>query len=85
MDTQAFDILEQKVSQVLERLNKLRSENDELRTQVQEWEARYKEAVDKLEDVGRERDKFADNQRDGTKEELIRRKVEELLSRLEAA
>ena len=69
MDTQAFDILEQKINQVLQRLNRLRSENDELRTQVQEWEARYKEAVGKLEDVSRERDKFAENQRDETKEE----------------
>ncbi len=85
MDTQAFDSLEQKVNQVLDKLNRLRSENDELRTQVQEWEARYKEAIDKLEDVGRQRDKLAQNQRDGDKEERIRQKVVELLTRLEAA
>lgn len=85
MDTRAFDTLEQKVDQILERLNRLRSENDELRTQAQEWEARYKEALGKLEDVSHERDKLAENQRDVDKEERIRQKVVGLLSRLEAA
>ncbi len=85
MDTQAFDTLEQKVTQVLEKLGRLRSENDELRQQVQEWEARYKELHTQLEGLTRERDKLAENQRDEKKEERIRQKVVELLSRIEAA
>lgn len=85
MDTQAFDTLEQKVSQVLEKLGRLRSENDELRQQVQEWEARYKELSSQFEGLTRERDKLVENQRDEDKEERIRQKVVELLARLEAA
>jgi predicted nuclease with TOPRIM domain len=85
VDTKAFDTLEQKVSQVLEKLDHLRSENDDLRQQVQEWEARYKELSDQIEGLTRERDKLVENQRDETKEERIRQKVVELLARLEAA
>ena len=85
MDTQAFDILEQKVSQVLEKLGRLQAENEKLRSQAKEWEARYKEASQKLEGVTRERDSLAGNQRDVDKEERIRQKVAELLARLEAA
>ena len=85
MDIQAFDVLEQKVSQILERLNRVRSENEELRNAIREWEARYQEVAAKLEDIKRERDQLAENQRDANKEERIRQKVVELLARLEAA
>ncbi len=85
MDIQAFDVLEQKVSQILERLNRVRSENEELRNAIREWEARYQEVAAKLEDVQRERNQLAENQRDTNKEERIRQKVVELLARLEAA
>jgi predicted nuclease with TOPRIM domain len=85
VDTQALDVLEQKVGQILERLKSLRTENDELRNAVQQWEARYQEISTKLEDITRERDELAGNQRDTAKEERVRHKVTELLSRLEAA
>lgn len=85
MDIQAFDVLEQKVSQILERLSRVRSENEELRNAIREWEARYQEVAAKLEDVQRERNQLAENQRDTNKEERIRQKVVELLARLEAA
>jgi len=85
VDIQAFDVLEQKVSQILERLNRVRSENEELRNAIREWEARYQEVAAKLEDIKRERDQLAENQRDANKEERIRQKVVELLARLEAA
>ena len=85
MDTQAFDILEQRVTQVLDKLNRLRSENDGLRQQVQEWESRYEEANTKLDSLTRERDKLMENQPDQEKEERIRQKVVELLARLEEA
>ena len=85
VDTQAFDILEQKVSQVLEKLGRLQSENEKLRSQAKDWETRYKEASQKLEGVTRERDSLAENQRDVDKDERIRQKVAELLARLEAA
>jgi predicted nuclease with TOPRIM domain len=85
VDIQAFDVLEQKVSQILEKLNRMRAENENLQTSVREWEDRFKEVAAKLEDVTRQRDQLAENQRDSAKEERIRQKVVELLARLEAA
>ena len=84
-DTQPFEALEAKITQVLERLKALHTERNELQKQVTAWQSRCEEAKRQLDEVSRERDSLRHNQRDHEQEELIRTKIAALLAKLEAA
>lgn len=85
MDARSFETLEAKINEVLERLGTLQAEKQELQRQVEVWRGRVEEAERKIEELTREKDALRLNQRDTEQEELIRSKIEALLSKLEAA
>jgi len=85
VDARSFETLEAKINEVLERLGTLQAEKQELQRQVEVWRGRVEEAERKIEELTREKDALRLNQRDTEQEELIRSKIEALLSKLEAA
>jgi FtsZ-binding cell division protein ZapB len=85
VDARSFETLEAKINDVLERLGTLQAEKQELQRQVDIWRGRSEEAERKIEELTREKDALKLNQRDTEQDELIRSKIEALLSKLEAA
>ena len=85
VESMSFEVLESKINLVLERLKTLQAEKAELQREADTWRQRYEEAAGQLEELTRERDSLAQNQRDPEQEELIRAKISALLSKLEAA
>jgi FtsZ-binding cell division protein ZapB len=85
VDTKPFEVLEEKINQVLIRLETLQVEKKELEDQVLKLRTQYEEAAQKLDEVTRERDDLRDNQRDTEQEEIIRSKITALLAKLETS
>jgi FtsZ-binding cell division protein ZapB len=85
LETKSFEALEDKITQVLERLKTLQAEKQELQRLMEMTQGRLDEAESKIEELTRERDALQQNQRDPGQEELIKSKIAALLSRLEAA
>lgn len=79
----AFDTLETKIAQVLERITTLQAEKLELEKQVQACQSQNDDAVRQIEELTRERDALKQNQRDPQQDELIRSKISALLAKLE--
>lgn len=86
MDLQFFDVLEEKINRMVNLLDRMRTENRELRLRVQELQAavedkertilNLKTEVDKSKTVQGEIDSYRKNQ------DRIRLKVENLLEKL---
>jgi FtsZ-binding cell division protein ZapB len=85
VDTKPFEVLEEKINKILSRLETLQIEKKELESQAQNWQARYEEIAEQLEQVTHERDELKSNQRDVEQEEIIRSKITALLAKLEAS
>ncbi len=85
MDSLPFEALETKINLVLDRLKTLQTEKNELQKQVEIWQSRCQEAEERLDELTRERDALAQNQRNPEQEELIRTRITALLAKLEAA
>jgi len=85
VDARSFETLETKINEVVERLGTLQVEKQELQRQVDMWRGRSEEAERKVEELACEKEALRLNQRDTEQEELIRSKIEALLSKLEAA
>jgi FtsZ-binding cell division protein ZapB len=88
LETSPLEVLEAKVSQVMERISTLRAENEELRKVNQDLEARCRDLEKALDETKRslttlekERAGWMSAQKD--KEEKIRAKVSSLLEKLE--
>ena len=85
IDTKPLEALESKITQILERVQKLQVERNELQSQFAALQTQCDETTRQLEEVARERDTLKRNQRDVEQEELIRTKITALLAKLEAA
>lgn len=85
MDITQFDELERRVSALIESQEKLKTQNRELQARVNDLEKQASVSAEEAQRLMSEREELLANQRDPQKEELIRRKVSELLSRLEGA
>jgi FtsZ-binding cell division protein ZapB len=83
VDMKPFEVLEEKINQVLTKLEILQTEKKELEEKALDWKTRYEEAAAKLDEITRERDDLKQNQRDTSQEDLIRSKISALLAKLE--
>jgi uncharacterized membrane protein len=87
MDLQQFDVLEKKVSQLISLIDKLKTENGDLRRRLQEMESLQKNTDEQLRQARESIDKIRGNQDEANsfkeREERIRSKVEQMLAKLE--
>jgi exonuclease VII small subunit len=87
MDLQKFDVLEKKVSQLISLIDKLKTENGDLRRRLQEAEALQKQTDEQLRQARESIDKIRGNQDEANsfkeREEKIKSKVEQMLAKLE--
>ncbi|HEY3294463.1 MAG TPA: hypothetical protein VGL38_03405 [bacterium] len=85
VDSQTFEALENKISQIVDRLQTVQAEKLELQKQLDAVQSQYEDAARHVEELTRERDALARNQRNFEQEELIRTKISALLTKLETA
>jgi len=85
VDSDAFEALEEKITQVVDRLQTVQGEKLELQRQLEEMRTQYEEASRQVEELTREREALKRNQRNTEQEELIRSKISALLAKLETA
>ena len=85
LDSQSFEVLEDKISLIVDRLKTVQVEKLELQQQLEVMRAKYEEAARQLDELTRERDTLKRNQRNLEQEELIRSKITALLAKLETA
>jgi len=83
MELQNFDNLEQQVNKLLERHRSLKNERDELVERVSRLEAEVAELKRANKALTEETEAAQRNVRDPEKEQRIKSKVDELLSKLE--
>jgi FtsZ-binding cell division protein ZapB len=87
MDLQKFEILENKISEAISLIQKLRQENRELQTQVQTLQKENQDKDAQLGALREEVQKLKDNAQEShqfkAREEEIRSKVEKMLAKLE--
>jgi FtsZ-binding cell division protein ZapB len=87
MDLQKLEVLENKVSQAINAVQKLKQENRELQTQVQALQKENQEKDAQLVALREEMQKLKDNAQEShqfkAREEEIRSKVEKMLAKLE--
>lgn len=87
MDLQQFEILENKISQAISTIQKLKQENRELQLRLQTLQEENQEKDKKLDALQEEMQKIKDNtqasQQFKVQEEQIRGKVEKMLAKLE--
>lgn len=83
MDLSQFDELERRVVGVIERLEKLKTENAELHTQMTALQEQFQLKVAESEQLAVQKEELLHSQRDEQKEQLIRQKVESLLAKLD--
>lgn len=83
MDLSQLDELERKVVGVIQRLEELRAQNSDLRDTISALKGDIRTKTEENDRLVRERDGLLHNQRDEKKESLIRKKLEELLKKLE--
>lgn len=85
VDSEAFEALEEKITQVVDRLKTVQGEKLELQKQLDVMRAQCEEAARQVEELTREREALKRNQRNTEQEELIRSKISALLAKLETA
>jgi DNA repair exonuclease SbcCD ATPase subunit len=83
MDITQFDELERRVSALIDSQEKLKAHNRELQARVSSLENQANAAAEETQRLMAEREELLANQRDPKKEEQIRRKISEMLARLE--
>ena len=83
MDITQFDELERRVSALIDSQEKLKAHNRELQARVNHLESQVNASAEEAERLLAEREELLANQRDPKKEEQIRRKVSEMLARLD--
>ena len=83
MDITQFDELERRVSALIDSQEKLKAHNRELQARVNSLESQANASAEEAQRLMTERDELLANQRDPKKEEQIRRKVSEMLDRLD--
>jgi regulator of replication initiation timing len=83
MDLTQFDELERRVVALIEVQEKLKTENRELQARVGDLESRIGTMAEDNRRLSTERDELLVNQRDPEKEALVRRKISDLLRKLE--
>jgi len=87
MDLQQFEILENKISQAISMIQKLKQENGELQKRVETLQEETQEKDKMLgalqEELQQMKDNAQESQQFKTREEEIRSKVEKMLARLE--
>jgi FtsZ-binding cell division protein ZapB len=87
MDLQQFEILENKISQAISAIQKLKQENRELEKRLQALREENQEKDKMLgalqEEIQKLKDNTQESQQFKTREEEIRSKVEKMLAKLE--
>ncbi|MCF7811881.1 cell division protein ZapB [bacterium] len=83
MELQSIDDLERQVNKLLERHRSIKNERDELGERVSRLEAEVAELKRSNKELKDETEAALKNRRDPEKEQRIKSKVDELLSRLE--
>lgn len=83
MDLTQFEELERKIVGLLERQEKVQGENTELRDRISTLEEQLRLLSQENEKLTSQCEELLSNQRDKSKEELIRNKVVDLLQKLE--
>jgi len=83
MDFSQFEELERRVLGVIERFKDLRNRNEELQEKVHRLEAEIQQQSAENERLLTRCEELQGNQRDVQKEDLIRQKIQTLLSKLE--
>ena len=84
MDLESFEILEQKIGKILQKVEILKEEKGELQERYNERQSRNAELTRELEEIREKRDTMKDNQRDKEQEALIRTKITALLEKIES-
>ena len=86
MDSQAFEVLEEKINHVLSLLNRLKRDNEELRQQNQELQSIVDEKEKNIQSLKMEAKSYNNIQTEvetyRETQDLIRTKVETLLQKL---
>ncbi|HEB83450.1 MAG TPA: hypothetical protein ENI92_00445 [Bacteroidetes bacterium] len=83
MELPEFEVLEAKITRVLERVETLKQENEELRRSLDALRAEYNEKAARLEEIELELAQAKSERQDVEKVETIRRKVSGLLDKLD--
>ncbi|MCG3118470.1 MAG: hypothetical protein ALAOOOJD_00681 [bacterium] len=87
MDLQQFEILENKISQAISTIQKLKQENSELQKRIlslqEESQEKDKEFGALQAEMQKLKDHAQESQQSKTREEEIRSKVEKMLAKLE--
>ncbi|MBU0691452.1 cell division protein ZapB [bacterium] len=84
MDLESFEILEQKIGKILQKVEALKEEKGELQERYNDLQSRYTQISRELEETREERDSMKSNQRDKEQEALIRSKITALLEKIES-
>lgn len=84
MDLESFEILEQKIGKILQKVETLKAEKGELQERYNDLQSRYTQISRELEETREERDSMKANQRDKEQEALIRNKITALLEKIES-
>ncbi|MBL7074599.1 cell division protein ZapB [candidate division KSB1 bacterium] len=83
MQLENFELLEGRITKLLETLQNLRSENEEIKNQCQDLRVRLEEKERHIQQLTEENEKLRAGTEISNKEREIKERVESLLSKLE--